>query len=859
MCHQHHVESDEVKHFTTTKLKRIKKEHENKTKEGVFQINPDYVDQVLIDFEEVKKVVKETLESTQRVEGKTDAILKEITNLNASIYSAGGKVDADGTSKSPNWDYLVPTISQLVGRENELEILQAAIASHNTIEIGGISGVGKTALLAKTLSDFDMPTIWVDLKTVNEVASLIGLTASFFADRLNEYRLQQLQRSPKSNSQNLIQALISICEENSIILAFDGFTTQNKALAEVILLCNKFFKKARVIFTTTERNTVHGLMNPCCLLDISGLGQEGAIELLKVYGVAENELGVLEKLCLKVSGHPYMLQLIAGLSKTFSISDLLSELQDLTDDKLFEYVNTKWFQTLNPQEQTLLTNLSVLKIPFRVQAARFLGDSSDSLNMFSGLVSKYLISRLRIDNSLYYLHEVVRSFAFQRIEKKHIKSLNQNAYDYLSSIDNPKYFEGAEAVVHAIEAGSFSEAKAGAYKFLSTTMGTGMFQLALQFAGRLEKIEVAASWDIIYYAKGRVFRFSEDHEQALEEYRNGLSYSEKGSYISNVLKLEMASVVGVLAKRQNDKQLRKQAKEIFEEFADLEISIERSNALMGLGLMRFEDGEQEAGIEQIRIGLEEARQLEDKLNIVATGSQLLGDCYSTYGDHDKAIEWLLAAFEEYWQVKEAIGMNAFEGIYQAASSLAWAYSDTGKYQEATQHFAGCVHLASGFGMLSKLERSLFDFGYHSILVENFEDANQALTEHYQLITQNDIVVQSDLPLILGSLMVAHWYSGDYDNAIELAGLFVISCAQQDTSPFISIAESKHLTEEFDFQTLFLKKAYLLVVPDKHDFDEVHDWIEKVIARRPDLEGPLKSFQTYNDGDDFMAGMDEKSK
>ena len=75
LCHQHHVETDDVNAYTVEKLKAIKQEHENKFRENNIKINSNHINQVICSIEEILSTVKQTHKTVTKLDEKQDLII----------------------------------------------------------------------------------------------------------------------------------------------------------------------------------------------------------------------------------------------------------------------------------------------------------------------------------------------------------------------------------------------------------------------------------------------------------------------------------------------------------------------------------------------------------------------------------------------------------------------------------------------------------------------------------------------------------------------------------------------------------------------------------------------------------------
>lgn len=75
LCHQHHVETDDVNAYTVEKLKDIKVKHEKQFRGATMSVDDTNIEQVLIYLGELYSIVNESLTTVRQIDQKQDVIL----------------------------------------------------------------------------------------------------------------------------------------------------------------------------------------------------------------------------------------------------------------------------------------------------------------------------------------------------------------------------------------------------------------------------------------------------------------------------------------------------------------------------------------------------------------------------------------------------------------------------------------------------------------------------------------------------------------------------------------------------------------------------------------------------------------
>jgi hypothetical protein len=206
--------------------------------------------------------------------------------------------------------------------------------------------------------------------------------------------------------------------------------------------------------------------------------------------------------------------------------------------------------------------------------------------------------------------------------------------------------------------------------------------------------------------------------------------------------------------------------------------------------------------------------------------------------NDKSIELYHLAMDNF-------GMNVIDGLVHLYESYGWNYAKAGDYGGAVEMFACRLGLCNSFDLGLKRERAMFDYGYSLLMNEEYEDAAIFLTEHYQFVKENDLLNTIDNILVLGALAFAHWYSGDYSNAVELIALLVIAIANTGCRPPVSIMEQTNMTEQIDKIKYFSQRAYMFIIPEGKTFADFNEWCNAAITSKPHLKGALNSFFVFD--------------
>jgi tetratricopeptide (TPR) repeat protein len=229
-----------------------------------------------------------------------------------------------------------------------------------------------------------------------------------------------------------------------------------------------------------------------------------------------------------------------------------------------------------------------------------------------------------------------------------------------------------------------------------------------------------------------------------------------------------------------------------------------------------------------------------KSNVKAQVWQLLGEVYSKKRKYSKAFECFDISCDLYKEA-ESHGMNIIDGLFNLYHNYAITYGSCKHYIRAAQMYALSVKLSEQFDLPSRLEKSLFDLGYNLILAEDFQTAAEVLDNHYAVLVDNNFTTDVPIRIIYGALLFANWYNNDFEKAIELMALMIISCYNEGKFPPIVIMERDGMHGEMNFLKYFQQHAYTLIIPAGKTHRDLKIWIDNVCKRRPDLSQALSSF------------------
>jgi hypothetical protein len=550
LCHKHHIETNNVNDYTVEILRKIKSDHENRFKEKLFAIRPNYVEQVYSSFSKVINLVEDTASRVKDIDEKQDRLLDLIKQNNA-------RIDAPIFQEY----FGVPPTSGFEGRVEELEELASAFDSYSTIIIEGISGIGKTSLIANFLGNKnDYKTLWIDCETIKNRHELFEYAAKFIFQEFNDDSITALLSSLDDDKIN--RALLQSFRQHQSCIVFDAVNIELHELIPTVKYWNQYLTESK-LFISTNQNINSIWHNPVYKLQLKGLDEDSFFSILYNFDVGKNVTSI--KLYNLIGGHPYLLKLCIAVIEYLPIDELIIEIERHNTSEINDYIKVKAFETLTNNDLILLNTLALLAIPFRFSIGKFI-QTEDFRKSFKDFRKKFLVENYH--NDFFIIPEFIR-VQIVKVDND-LKNLSSNFVEYLRSIHNDaRVFEKEALIYHAVRADMIEVAKIESQKFLSALMTHGHFNLAFKVATGLEDESSFKDWSYIYYIKGRVFRFQESYEKALKCYNTGLNLS-LDSVELNTFQFEKASLLIYLSRYKDNASLKDEAISIYEHLGKAE-------------------------------------------------------------------------------------------------------------------------------------------------------------------------------------------------------------------------------------------------------------------------------------------------
>lgn len=387
-------------------------------------------------------------------------------NNNRNAGTAPPETEASGQSvptssmREPMQPSVDRNIAELVGRDQQLKELKAALRRSTTVTLTGTGGIGKTrlALEAARRSSTDFPDGVV-------VVSLASVTDEHFALEAVAVALG----AKITGCQLTMNTIIKTLHGKRQLIVLDNCEHIVDAAAHIAL---ELRGASQVVLATTREllRIPEEIVYRVPSLDVPAddargeeVGMAAAVRLFlarvraaePAFYADENRMALIGALCRTLDGIPLAIELAAARAATLGVEALNYHLGDSLRILTGGYrtatprhqtlrATLDWsYRLLTDSERVLFRRLGSFVGGFTLDAVRFLAEkegwcNADSCEAFRGLISKSMISADSYGpQRRYRLLETTRRYALQRLddEGERISAATAHA-DYLLTLLN---------------------------------------------------------------------------------------------------------------------------------------------------------------------------------------------------------------------------------------------------------------------------------------------------------------------------------------------------------------------------------------------------------------------------------------
>ena len=421
-------------------------------------------------------------EEIQEVELEREKLAQELSEVERSIAEPGTFPSWEGAGvgkregKRPITYSPRPQVKHFFDRKQILDqlITELRDAQKIMVMVDGIAGIGKTSLAVKVTEAVESEFAGVYYKKcapdtdadqlLAELAYFLGEYGDQTLAGVFEYAAQQAYK---------VKALIEALAKQRFLLLFDDvhelLNQQTQTIGKPDL--EAFFAafltqphQAKILLVSRIRPVFHQAQMSQAKNPLGPIEQQAGIEFLRQMQVEENA-DLLQQAYQFTGGHPLTMELLATLTETMPLEDILADQRlfwsdTIVADKLLQKIYT----TLMPEEQTLILKISILPRPVSNKVICALGDSPNTMQILKDLVRKSLVT---FDQKLkvYRLHDLVRDFHRLQLTEQQKREYHLKAAAYYESLefnkDKPTFEQvqqRLEARYHYFQAGDIEKA-----------------------------------------------------------------------------------------------------------------------------------------------------------------------------------------------------------------------------------------------------------------------------------------------------------------------------------------------------------------------------------------------------------------
>jgi predicted ATPase len=401
----------------------------------------------------------------------------------------------------PSPGNLRPQTTSFIGRDSELDEVQAVLRTHRLMTLTGVGGVGKTRLaleVAARLADEFPDGVWFfELAAVTDPAAVPDAVAAV---------LGITQQPGKSVANSVATAL----EGRVRLLVFDNCEHVVDSVADLVEAILAASASVTILATSREGLGVSDeQLWRVPSLDVSSGTESAAVNLFvdRAHSVVSDfalaqpgEADAVVEICRRLDGIPLAIELAASRMASMTAS----EVRDRLDQRLRLLVGSRrglarhqtlrhavaWsYDLLEDAEKALLERCSVFAGGFDLQSACAVMGSDDdfaTLDLLDALVRKSLLVADRsAGRTRFSMLETIRQFAEEQLVTSGVADEARTAH--------ARYFAGREADILALWD---SPRQREAYTWFSTEFAN----LRATFRWAADRGDLDAAAAIVFYA-----------------------------------------------------------------------------------------------------------------------------------------------------------------------------------------------------------------------------------------------------------------------------------------------------------------------------------------------------------------------
>lgn len=341
----------------------------------------------------------------------------------------------------------IPDVTCFKGRNSEIYDIEKAINHIRKVVIKGISGIGKTSIMAKVANNLYKSSkniFWFEINKMYNISDILNEMIKFLHTNGFEQEAHML------NCDEIVQRiprLIDIIKNEEIYILIDGL---DKGIIEVKNFFEELYKNllSFEIKGAVVVSIINGLDSYTAIdlkrgrvfeYNLQGLCYEDTLEILQ--NINENyDISVFYE---RVGGYPVAINFLKELLSEESITkDELQNFQEFSVETSNKYLFEKIYSTLSDEEQEIIMSAAIFSYPFRdEEISEVLNLQINPKYLLEGLIKKNIILR---KSGFYDIHDSIRTLLKDILSKERKTELHKKMVKFYRRLMESEYEKNNE-------------------------------------------------------------------------------------------------------------------------------------------------------------------------------------------------------------------------------------------------------------------------------------------------------------------------------------------------------------------------------------------------------------------------------
>lgn len=388
-----------------------------------YYASPDVSDPARTLKEQIKAVL---LSRPFVLEAPVDTVIRSLWHFVFTAARAGALVTSAqlneelrraGISKIvPDWSTF-PSVSDFIGRVEELGALLQIAESSSRIIVRGMSGMGKTLLLGRVAERLQMlgrAVLWISISPLTSPAMIARRLEAFFLDRFDfnpllDVKLEDLPA--------VLEAFLSALKMRDLCVfidAVDRAAPLTRSFIEGIVSSSIALPlSSTLIISSSESLACYGEVeierSLVSEFHLGGYSVEDSRTVVKRLSIPLDD-DAADAFHAAVGGHPMSYMFLREVCNSSQVEPALLIKQGL--GRMQQWLKDRVIRVMHQDDQRVLRRLSVFSYPFddaEVESA--LDSDLAAPHVIIGLLRRNLV--VRTENT-YVIHEALRTIAYEQ-------------------------------------------------------------------------------------------------------------------------------------------------------------------------------------------------------------------------------------------------------------------------------------------------------------------------------------------------------------------------------------------------------------------------------------------------------------